>query len=90
VRYHSFMKNITVSVADEVYYRSRVRAAERRTSVSAVVRKALEEYSTEETEFERLRREERELIAGIRASGGGLDPGENLSREELYDRNAFR
>lgn len=37
------MKNITVSVDEEVYHRARVRAAEQKTSVSAIVRKLLEE-----------------------------------------------
>jgi len=32
------MKNITVSVDDDLYYRARIRASERRTTVSALVR----------------------------------------------------
>jgi hypothetical protein len=35
------VKNITVSVDDEVYYAARVAAARQRTSVSAFVREAL-------------------------------------------------
>lgn len=50
------IKNITVSVDDDVYYRSRVRAAELRTSVSALVRKALQDLACQETEADRLRR----------------------------------
>lgn len=83
------MKNITVSVKDDVYHRARVVAAQRKTSVSAVVKKVLEAYAGEETEFERLAREERELIAKLRAEGGGLDPAENLTREEIYVRQSL-
>ncbi len=39
------MKNITVSVDDEIYHRARIRAAEKRTSVSALVRRALQELA---------------------------------------------
>jgi Arc/MetJ-type ribon-helix-helix transcriptional regulator len=82
------MKNITVSVPDEVYHRARVRAAELRTSVSALVRRQLEELAGEESEFERLRRAEGEIRAGLAAAGRGLRSGENVSREELHGRDA--
>ncbi len=49
------------AVDDEVYHRTRVRAAELKTSVSALVRKRLIEIAGEETEFEQLRREEHVL-----------------------------
>lgn len=88
------MKNITVAVPDEVYHRARVAAAERRTSVSAVVKRALEEYSSVESEFERLAREERELIVNVRKRQQELDPANgdtsNLTREELHDRELVR
>lgn len=57
-------------------------AAQRDTSVSALVKKFLLDLASDETEFERLRREEEEIRAQItdfRAS-------ENLPRDELYDR----
>jgi len=84
------MKNITVSVDEEVYHRARVRAAERRTSVSALVRKSLEELAVEETEFERGLRSERETVKAIWKRGGGLRASDNLSREELHNRDAVR
>lgn len=43
------MKNITVSVDDDVYRRARVRAAGEGTSVSAVVKSALQHYTSEGT-----------------------------------------
>jgi len=44
------MKNITVSVEDEIYHRARVAAAERKTSVSALVREHLIAVAMEEAE----------------------------------------
>jgi plasmid stability protein len=76
------MKNITVTVDDEVYRRARIKAAEKDTSVSALVRQFLVEVAEGESEFERLRALEVEVrgrIAGFRAS-------DNLPRDELYKR----
>ena len=84
------MKNITVSVDDEVYHRARVWAAERRTSVSAIVRKMLIELAGEETEFERLRREEHQLRKRLQARGVAFRASDRLTRDELHHRNALR
>ena len=76
------MKNITVSLDDETYRRARIIAAERDTSVSALVKRFLTELAAGETEFERLKRLEQEIrdkITDFRAS-------ENVPRDELYDR----
>jgi plasmid stability protein len=76
------MKNITVSLDDEIYRRARIRAAERETSVSALVRQYLIEIASDESEAEALKREEarlRESIRGFKAGGG-------LSRDELHAR----
>jgi len=57
-------------------------AAQRDTSVSALVKRFLLDLTSEETEFERLKRleqETRERIKDVSAS-------ENLSRDDLYDR----
>ena len=76
------MKNITVTVDDETYRRARVKAAERDTSVSALVRQFLVELAKEGDEFERLEQLEkavRERITDFRAS-------DRLPRDKLYDR----
>lgn len=76
------MKNITVSVDDETYRRARMIAAQRDTSVSALVKRFLIELGSGETEFERLRQLEekaREKIVNFSAS-------DRLSRDELHDR----
>ena len=78
------MKNITVSLDDEVYRRARMAAAERATSVSALVKRFLTDLGSGESETERLKREERALrerITRFRAS-------DRISRDELHDRRA--
>lgn len=76
------MKNITVSVDDETYRRARVKAAERDTSVSALVRDYLREVAGAETEFERLKRQEAEARARIK----NFSASDRLSRDELHER----
>jgi plasmid stability protein len=76
------MKNITVSVDEETYRRARVRAAERDTSVSAMVRAFLCQLGQDETEAECLKREEvtlRERVVRFSATS-------RLSREEAHER----
>ncbi len=78
------MKNITVSLDDETYRRARTIAAQRDTSVSALVKRYLVELGSGESEVERLKREERALrerITKFRAA-------DRLSRDELHDRGA--
>ena len=82
------MKNITVSVDEEVYHRARVRAAEQKTSVSAIVRKLLEDVAREQTEFERLRALEEKTIRGRK--GTCFSAANRLDRESLHDRDALR
>jgi post-segregation antitoxin (ccd killing protein) len=77
------MRNITVSVDDDVYKRARVAAAELDTSLSALVKAYLETLAAKETPTERLKRQEREIrsqITSFRAS-------DRLSRDELHDRS---
>jgi plasmid stability protein len=76
------VKNITVSVDDETYRRARVKAAQRDTSVSALVRHFLVQLAAEENEFERLQREEHELRAQIVA----FTASDRLSREDVHAR----
>ena len=74
------MKNITVSVDDETYRRSRIKAAEQETSVSALVKQFLTGVAAGDGEAKNLAREEkalRERIHDFSAAG-------RLSRAELY------
>ena len=76
------MKNLTVSLDDETYRRARMIAAQRDTSVSALVKRFLIELTSGETEFERLKR----LEAETRAKITNFSASDRLSRDELYDR----
>lgn len=87
------MKNITITVDDEVYRLARIKAAEQSTSISAMFKAYLLRMvhsEGAETDFQRLQREEEELRAELRASRLGLNPAHNLSREELHTRHDFR
>ena len=84
------MKNITVSVEDDIYHRARVKAAEKKTSLSALVKRFLIEIVQEESEFDRLKRKERELRQKLRTSARGFRISDNLPREALHDRDALR
>ncbi|MFI5356989.1 MAG: hypothetical protein ACHQ4G_06625 [Opitutales bacterium] len=84
------MKNITVTVDDATYHRARVRAAEKQTSVSALVRQHLEQLSAEETQVERLRRLEDETVRRLHRQGVIFRAANRLSREQIHERDALR
>jgi plasmid stability protein len=84
------MKNVTVSLSDEIYHRARVRAAEAGRSLSALVRDYLETLGSTETEFDRFKRMEHELLAELDAKGIGLKASENLTRDEIYDERFWK
>jgi plasmid stability protein len=77
------MRNITVAVDDDTYKRARIAAAERDTSVSALVRAYLEQLASQETETERLKRQEREIRSRITA----FNASDRLTREDLHGRS---
>ena len=76
------MKNITVSVPDDVYRNARVAAAQRDTSLSALVVAFLEQMSGRMDEFARLEALQREVQAGIR----DFSAGDRLDRDQVHDR----
>ncbi len=55
------MRNITVAVPDEVYRNARIRAAERSSSVSALVHEYLRSLSEREIEYSRLEAQQRQV-----------------------------
>ena len=76
------MKNITVTVPDDVYRTARIRAAERGTSVSALVGEYLRSLSGRGAEFSRLEAQQKRVqheIERFRAR-------DRLDREQLHDR----
>ncbi len=76
------MRNITVSVPDHIYHRARVRAAERETSVSALVREFLQDLADGGTDFEARCRLQDDVLRSIRR----FRAGDRLSREEAHER----
>ncbi len=84
------MKNITVSVNDELYHRARVRAAEKRRSLSALVREYLVRMTEEEPGFERMQRDQNQAIARIRADHAGHSAAARMTRDEVHERHALR
>ena len=80
------MKNITVSLPDDIYRRARIKAAERDTSVSALVREFLTSLGEEESDFERRKRLQAEVLASIK----DFRAGDRMTRDEARERNALR
>ena len=76
------MKNITVSVPDDVYRDARIRAAERGRSVSALVAEYLRSLSEQDSEFTRLEAQQRQVqdqIERFRAR-------DRVGRDEIHGR----
>ena len=84
--YSDLVKNVTVSLPDEVYRKARVKAAERNTSLSSLVRASLESLADDEGEFKRLERLQEESYAKIERFQGS----DRVSREDLYRRGDLR
>lgn len=89
------MKNITISVEDDVYRQARIKAAEQDTSVSALVKNYLVRLingtnASGQSEFDRLAAREDEVRSRLFAAGKGLRAADNLPREALHDRDALR
>jgi plasmid stability protein len=83
--YREAVKNITVSLDDEIYRNARIKAAALDTSVSALVKRYLTELAAGETEFQQLKRLQRELQARIPAEYRAAD---NLPRDQVHERGA--
>lgn len=76
------MKNITVAVPDDVYRRARIAAAERDSSVSALVTEFLRTVAAGETESESKRRR----MLEVREAMSHYAVGKRPSRDDLHAR----
>ncbi len=77
------MANLTITVDEETVKRARIRALEEGTSVNALLRSYLEEYSG----IRRERREAGRRLLELAKNSGMSSRGKSLpKREELYDR----
>lgn len=80
------MKNVTVALPDDVYRRARIKAAERDTSLSALVREYLMSLADEDSDFERRKRLQSDVLASIES----FRASDRLSRDEAHRRHAVR
>ena len=76
------MKNVTVSVPDDVYRAARVRAAEEGTSLSALVAGYLGSLGEREAEFSRLAAQQSEVLGEI----DRFSARDRLGRDEVHRR----
>jgi hypothetical protein len=76
------VKNITVSLDDDIYRLARITAAERDTSVSALVKNFLVELASGKSDFQRLKDEER----GLRETVTAFRAADRLTRDEIHRR----
>lgn len=76
------MKNVTVSIPDDVYRLARVRAAESDTSVSALVAAHLRSLGDRDAEFARLEAQQKRIQTEIK----GFSAADNLDRDALHER----
>ncbi len=75
------MRNITVTVPDDVYRRARIRAAEQGRSVSALVAEFLGALADGDAECTRLEDLQRRVQERSRPSAG-----DRTGRDEVHDR----
>jgi hypothetical protein len=80
------VKNITISIPDEIYRQARIKAAERDTSVTALVREFLTSLGQAESDFVRRKRLQDEVLASVK----DFRAGDRLNREEAHERDAVR
>jgi hypothetical protein len=76
------VKNLTVSIPDEIYLEARVRAAEEGSSVSSLVASYLHSLGKREVEFSRLEAQQGDVLSEIE----NFRAGDRLSRNELHQR----
>ena len=96
------MKNITVSVDEKTYHALEKIAARKGLRIGELVCNSicqlLKEAQVEHPvtspvsaeEFERLLTQQYKVLAEIDARGGGIDPADNLPRDQLYERDGLR
>jgi plasmid stability protein len=76
------VKNVTVSVPEDVYRVARIRAAEGGSSVSALVAGYLRSLGGGEAEFARLEAQQGQVLDEI----DRFSAADRLSRDELHNR----
>ena len=81
------MKNITVSLDEELYRKSRIAAAAADTSVTALVREFLTLFTgSEDSKADPDAAAVLKIIQKIRKRHPGFDPKDQFQRDELHTR----
>ncbi|HEV8241936.1 MAG TPA: hypothetical protein VGS57_21405 [Thermoanaerobaculia bacterium] len=80
------MRNVTVALPDEVYRKARIKAAQLDTSLSAMVSEMLGRLGDEESDFERRKRLQDEVLATITRFSAAA----RLGRDDLHERRQER
>ena len=77
------MKNITLAIDEDILDKVRVIAAEKKTTVNAMVREYLADMAGRDERRERARRE---LLELMRTSSARMRPDFKFDREETHER----
>jgi hypothetical protein len=77
------LKNITLAIEDDILERARVVAAEKKTTVNAMVREFLAEITDRDERREKARAA---LLDLMRNSKGRMRPDFKFDREETHER----
>lgn len=78
------MKNLTITVEEDVLEWARIKAARDNTSVSRLVGQMLKEKCQQEDAYETAMR------SALQFKSWGKSDGPYLTRDEMYDRARFR
>lgn len=82
--YAGHVANLTLAIDDDLLHRARVKAAQEKTSVNAVVREFLQKYAGDD--FAREMDARRRIIALAEEHSAGSGPaGRTWTREDLYE-----
>lgn len=76
------VRNVTVSIPDDVYRVARVRAAELGDSLSGIVATYLRTLADADAEFARVETQQRAVVAEI----DSFSAADRLKRDEVHDR----
>ena len=77
------MKNITLAIEDEILDKARIVAAQKRTTVNAMVRNFLSEVAGRDEKQAEARKE---LLRLMETSQGRMAPDWKFDREETHER----
>jgi hypothetical protein len=80
------MKNITVAVDDDTYRKARIAAARQDSSVSAMVKRFLQDLCAEEEAVRDLRQQQEALLDAIWQRHPSFTTADNLPRDAVHER----